>query len=156
MDRASATADCFGCGNRQFVTAFVFSVAGVTANDGECHLMLTQQLIQFLPEFDILDGGPSRSFSPPPAVLLPAGHPFHGTLSYIFAVGDDFDTGTSSESTEAFDDGLEFHLIIGGFRMTAAELAFGIGSRMPKNASPAARARISPAGSVAEQLNEWQ
>ena len=75
--------------------------------------MLCEQGIKLLPAFDVGDGHELAAVAAFPAVAFPAGQPFCAAFGDVRAVGDDFDAGFASELPEAFDDGLEFHLVVG-------------------------------------------
>lgn len=116
--------------------------------------MLGKQVVELLPAVDVGDGDELSAVAAFPAVAFPAGQPFHAAFGDVRAVCDNFDAGSAGELPQAFDDSLEFHLVVGGWRFAAAEFFFAARGGVAKDTAPAAGARVSTAGTVGEELHE--
>ncbi len=125
-------------------------------DDREADLVLGQQFVELLPVLHIQDGLQLFSHLSLPTIAFPAGHPRLTALSDVGAVRDDFHLCASAQLSQSFNNGLQFHSVIGGFRIAAAELFFFSTGRMAEDAGPTARARITTAGSVREDPNKWK
>ena len=145
-----------GGGNCELIAAFVFRVPGMSAYERERDRVLSEELVEQLPAIDVGDGNELTAVAAFPAVAFPTGEPFHAAFGDVGAVGDDFDGGPASEEFEAFDDGLQFHLVVCGERFTAAEFLFASGGGMPQNAAPATGAGVTAACAVGEQLHKGE
>lgn len=97
----------------------------MAANDGKRDLMSAEQLIQLLPELDILDSRPATAVFSPPSVSLPSRKPFRAALSDVLAVRDDLNPRSASQPLQSFDNCLQLHLIVRRQWQTATELTFG-------------------------------
>ena len=147
---------CFSCCHGQFVTAFVFCVAGVPFDDGKSHVVAVDELVQHFPLFNVGDRLQTFALLPLPTVLFPVMAPRTTAISDIFAVGDDLKARLARKIPKAFDNGLQLHSIVSRLSITAAKLGFLATGGMSHNARPAARARITSTRAVGEDLHKWQ
>src|SRR5688572_17138641 len=96
--------------------------------------------IEALPQLDVLHrllvGGA-------PAVLLPAVDPLAGALEHVLAVGVEPHDARPLERFEAGDRRHQLHLVVGGERLAARQLAL-LGAH-PEDRRPAARTGIAAA-----------
>src|SRR5580765_7992923 len=99
--------------------------------------------VECLPQVDILDRFARSSF---PAARLPAVNPFADAFLYILAVGINGHVAGTVEYAQRLDDGLEFHAIVGGAVLTAAEFFLMVAGDQQR--APATFARISLAGAI--------
>ena len=91
------------------------------------------------------------AFTAFPSVLLPVDHPLGAAFGDVGAVGHDEYCSAASQSVQAGDHRLEFHLVVGCLGSSAGEFFFLSGAHMPENTTPAARTGVPAAGPVRKQ-----
>ncbi len=122
----------------------------------EAHVVFGQQFVQLFPVLDVQDGFQLSSHLSLPSIAFPTGHPRLAALSDVGAVRDDLHVCASTQLTESFDNRLQFHPVVGGFRIATAELFFFSAGGMAQDTGPTAGTGITTAGSVGEDPNEWK
>lgn len=102
------------------------------------------QFVELFPEVDILDFTGFLS----PAIFLPAFHPGLHALQDIRAVRKQCDVAGFLQCFESFDDGRQFHAVVGCFRLACGAFQFLSRLVAPEDKPPTAWSRISAACSV--------
>lgn len=129
----------------EFVGALVFGVTGVALHPVPVDFVFVAGGFERLPEIGVFD----RLFgSGLPAVALPGMNPGRDAVLHVVAVGVEVDVGRAGERAQGFDDGLEFHAIVG--RIGGAAEEFLAVFAPDEDGAPAAGARISRARPVGE------
>lgn len=125
-------------------------------DDRELHVVSGQQFVELFPIFHVQHGLQLFSRFSLPAVSFPAGHPRLTPLGDVGAVRDDLHPCPSTQLLKSLDNRLQFHSVVGGFRITTTELFFFPAGGVSKNAGPTAGTWVSTAGAVGEYANKWK
>src|SRR5262245_13295132 len=129
-------------------------MSGMTADNGEAHLVLCQQLVELPPMLVVLEGLELFSLAAAPVIAFPAGEPFPAPLGDVFAVGDDLDLGAALQGLEPLNQRLKFHPVIGRFGLSPRSLDHLAAGRMLQNIRPTSWSGIPRAGAVGEESDE--
>lgn len=141
-------------GNRQFVTTLVFWVTCMSAHQLKPDRVTRQQFVQLLPKLNVFDRFPGSAFLSLPAVAFPTWQPFGRTFRHIGAVGNNLDLRRVFQGRKSRDNGLQFHLIVGGYGSAARKFFLGSRRGMSEDTTPSTGAGISTTGPVRKELNE--
>src|SRR5687768_3526576 len=99
-------------------------MAAVAGNAGVYDLMLGDQLVELLPEIEVLHRRRIRSAPAPPPVGLPFDHPLAEPLANVLAVGEQLDVRRPSQGFEAADDGGQLHAVVRRLALAAETFDF--------------------------------
>src|SRR6476620_660341 len=132
----------------QLIGAFIADMARMAADPAPFHLMPRLRRIQRLPQIGILDRLLRCRL---PAALLPAVYPFADALLHILAVGMQYDIAGPRQRAQCLDDRHQFHAVIRGIALAAANFLLMLAGFKP--GAPAARAGIALAGAVSKNFN---
>src|SRR6185295_16589764 len=130
---------------RELVAALVLDVAVVPAHPVPAYVVLLGQLVELCPEVGVLDRLLRRRL---PARAFPFGEPRLHAVPEILGVGGEVDLARLLQCPERLDRRGHLHAVVGGRRVTAADLA----PVRPgdQDRPPAAGAGVSGAGAVGE------
>ena len=113
-----------------------------------------QQGVKLPPKVFVLNRLELFSLFSLPTIRLPFRHPLVDSLSDILAIGNQLDITRRLERAKPFDNGGQFHAVVGRFAYPAAALLLFAGVHMPQDIAPATRPRVATTAAVGKKLNE--
>ena len=117
----------------------------------EATIMLGDQVVELLPEVDILDLFQSTRGLSLPSTSFPAMNPLGNAVFDIAAIGYYMDSGPAFKFFEALDNSLKLHSVVGGFPLGSRAFCFFPGRDMAQDKCPATWTGVTAAGSVGEE-----
>lgn len=111
-----ASADAVATLVRELVGLLVAGFSGVSLYPAPLDVELPAETIELLPELAVLDGGLRGRH---PVFLFPTVDPLGDAVLDVAAVGVNDDGAGTADELQGFDDGREFHLVVGDVRRTA-------------------------------------
>ena len=111
-----ASADAVATLVGKLVGLLVAGFSGMSLHPTPLDVELSAETVELLPEFAVLDGGFRGGH---PVLLLPTVDPLGDAVFDVTAVGVNDDGAGTTDELQGFDDGREFHLIVGDVRRTA-------------------------------------
>src|SRR5258706_9692879 len=103
----------------QPVRPLVLRVTGVALHPVPLYLVARRQLVEALPQVDILDGFLVRGA---PAASFPVRDPLRDALHHVERIGVELHAGRAFQRLERADRGGQLHPVIGGVRFPSVEL----------------------------------
>src|SRR5258707_2020664 len=134
---------------RQSVGPLVLRVPGVPPHPMPFDPVRGRELVQALPQVDVLDRLLVRG---PPVTPLPVVHPFRDAFLHILRIGEHARPARLLQGLQRPDHRRQLHAVVGRVGFTAPELFFRL-VKAQKN-PPTARSGGSPAGAVAVNLDD--
>ena len=111
-----ASADAVATLVRKLVGLLVAGFSGVSLYPAPFNVELPAEAIELLPELAVLDGGLRGRH---PVFLFPTVYPLGDAVLDVAAVGVNDDGAGTADELQGFDDGREFHLVVGDVRRAA-------------------------------------
>lgn len=111
-----APADAVATLVRKLVGLLVAGFSGVSLYPAPLDVELPAETVELLPELAVLDG---RLRGRHPVFLFPTVDPLGDAVLDVAAVGVNDDGAGTADELQSFDDGREFHLVVGDVRRTA-------------------------------------
>lgn len=127
----------------------------VAGDAGVGNMMFDDELVELLPEVDVLDFAPAVLFLSPPTIALPTGHPFAQTFANVLTVQEQFDDRGPLERFESAHHREQLHAVVGRVGFAAGGFQFLARRGMPQDKGPTAGPRIAAARAVSEEVHAW-
>src|SRR5262245_44853785 len=127
----------------QCIGALVADVARMALHPAPFDMVQRGERLQALPEVHVLHRLLVGRF---PAALLPAVDPGRDAVLHVLAVGVEHDVAGALEARQRFDDGRQFHAVVGGRGLAAEQLFLVLAAAEPR--APAAGAWVALAGAI--------
>lgn len=136
----------------EIIHPFVLGVPCVPLDPMKMDRVLGREFVELFPEIYILHGLLGSGL---PSLAFPPRQPFIEPFEDILRIGVEFNDARAGQGGEPFDDGCEFHAIVGGVGLAAVAFDGFAGLGVSKQKRPPPRPGVARAGAIGVEFDGW-